>query len=156
MSHRYHYIDSGLDWVWLENGFERHATTHGPATSIDLADDLHRAIALEVARRPGALRGQEVRLLRAFLRMGADELGLLLAHAGAPAAVAAWEAERDEPIPAAAGVALRAFALGVLKGDGPADRITPGLGEGAALGDPALFHLGPFGWGLRHSSSGPG
>lgn len=153
---RHHYTDCGLDWVWLENGFERHATNHGPATSIDRADDLHLAIAGEVARRPGALRGQEVRFLRAFVQMGAEELDLVLGYAGAPAAVSAWEVEREAPVPPAAGVALRAFALGVLKGDGSAERTVDGPGAAAALGEPAVFHLGPFGWGLRRGGSGPG
>ena len=146
---RLHYTDCGLDWVWLENGFERHATDYGPGTSITNADDLHQAIAAELVCRSGALRGQEAQFLRAFLRMGADELDLVLAQAGAPSAVSAWESEREVQVPSAASVALRAYVLGVLKVDRPAARITGSVGNPREPCAPVVFHLGPFGWTMR-------
>ncbi|KAF0109474.1 MAG: hypothetical protein FD149_2832, partial [Rhodospirillaceae bacterium] len=69
MSERYHYRLSGLDYVYLVNGFAWHETEYGPGIAIDDLDHLHEAIARHVVTSPSRLRGQEVRFLRSILNV---------------------------------------------------------------------------------------
>lgn len=145
----YQYADCGLDWVWLENGFERHVTDQGQGTPIDRGDEPHRAIASVLVLRRGMLRGQEVRFLRAIAQLSPCELGAVLATVRAPTEVGTLEAERDAPVAAEVDRSLRAFTLGLLKGDGPVEQVTGAVDDLEALGTPTIFYLGPFGWGIR-------
>ena len=67
MTDRYHYTQCGLDYVYLENGFRLEETPYGAGVSIEDADELHEAIALSIITSPHAIRGQELRFLRAML-----------------------------------------------------------------------------------------
>lgn len=101
----YPYRASGLDWVYLANGFTHHKTPYGPGVSIARADALHEAIALGAVTAPWRLRGQEVRYLRAMLDLSQD--GLARALGTTCASVARWESARDHAIPGTADRALR-------------------------------------------------
>ena len=103
----FHYKDSGLDYIYLQNGFAIHDTPYGRGIAIEDADGLHKAIAAEIVSSPRALRGQEVRFLRSQLDMSqaslADVLGLRRLQ------ITRWEAARDRSIPSSADRALRFF-----------------------------------------------
>lgn len=60
-----HYKASGLDYVYLLNGFNvEEDPDYGEILSIDAVDDLHRAIGLYVIEQPRGLTGPEFRFLR--------------------------------------------------------------------------------------------
>lgn len=85
----HHYLESGLDYVWLSAGFTREETGYGPAVTVRDATALDRAIALAVVRGRRRLTGQEVRFLRGLMDMTQGELGALLGKDAQ--SVARWE-----------------------------------------------------------------
>ena len=115
MTKPYHYIDSGLDWVYLANGFKRRDTAYGRGISIDHADDLHEVIARSIIASPQRLRGQEVRFLRSMLDMSQVELAAALGVKRLQ--VARWEGAREKAMPGPADRALRLFYAGKVGGD---------------------------------------
>ena len=84
----YHYTESGLRNVHLQNGFTEIDTPYGKAVSIHGIDDLHRAIAGHLIRQP-YLSGREFRFLRIELDMTQREVGEYLGVG--PQSVAMWE-----------------------------------------------------------------
>ena len=44
----HHYVNSGLDYVYLANGFTVHDTPYGSGVAIENADGLHHAIAVAI------------------------------------------------------------------------------------------------------------
>jgi len=101
----YHYTMCGLDYVYLENGFQRHETDYGEGVSIDRSDDLDRAIARLVVTATTRLRGQEVRFFRALLHWSQTELANELGVKRIT--VTRWEAAPATPIPGPADRLLR-------------------------------------------------
>jgi DNA-binding transcriptional regulator YiaG len=60
-----HYTASGLDYVYLVNGYSvEKDPDYGRILTIEAADDLHRAIGLYVINQDRALTGSEFRFLR--------------------------------------------------------------------------------------------
>ncbi len=107
MSELFHYTASGLDYIYLANGFTRHETDYGAGTSIDDLDGLHDAIARHVVASPTRLRGQEVRFLRSMLDV--SQAGLAHILGTKRVTVARWEAKPTTMIPGTADRALRLF-----------------------------------------------
>jgi DNA-binding transcriptional regulator YiaG len=95
MSH--HYTDSGLDNVWLENGYtiEEHPN-YGPLISIKNIRGLHEAIGRWLISQPRTLSGAEFRFLRLELDLSQKSLGLILGIT--EQAVAKWEKAREKPV----------------------------------------------------------
>jgi DNA-binding transcriptional regulator YiaG len=90
----HHYRLSGLDYVYLVNGFTRHETEYGPGISIDDMDGLHRAIAEDIITHRAHLDGQEVRFLRKEMDLSQGGLAVML---GLDAqTVARWEKGQTE------------------------------------------------------------
>ena len=87
MSHEY--VESGLDGIGLENGFETGSTRHGPTISFTDVDGLHRAIASAIAKRNVRLDERAFMFLRKEIGVSIRQLALALGKA--PATVAAWE-----------------------------------------------------------------
>lgn len=127
MTEGYHYTTCGLDYVYLQNGFEVRETRHGKATAIKDASGLHAAIARMIINTPQHLRGQEVRFLRAQLKLSQD--GLAKALRTRRGSVARWEAEPNKPIPGIADVALRMFYALKANGHAVAERVVDLLTE---------------------------
>lgn len=75
---RYHYSESGLDNVWLVNGFEVMETSYGEAVSIHDLEGLHRVIGTTLCNQAPPLSPQEFRFLRIEMDMSQKALGLLL------------------------------------------------------------------------------
>lgn len=103
----HHYTGCGLDYVHLLNGYAVHETEHGRGVSIEDARQLHERIALDIIGGAYPLRGQEVRFLRAMLKLSQEELARVLRQRRG--SVARWEAESDKKLPGAADSALRMF-----------------------------------------------
>lgn len=74
----YHYTSSGLDNVWLKNGYAVHQTPYGEGVSIDDVDGLHRMLATRLANKDGPLDRKELRFLRVFLNLSQDGLAKLV------------------------------------------------------------------------------
>lgn len=110
----YHYTESGLNNVWLENGFNVVSTPYGKAVSIDDADGLHELLATDLANKVGKLTGKEFRFLRTILSL--SQQGFANMHGVTEQAVSLWE--RTGKVPKAADVMLRMLVLERLNGDG--------------------------------------
>ncbi len=93
----YHYTESGLDNVWLEDGytFEDHKS-YGPLISIMNPRGLHEAIGRWLAGQPRALNGAEFRYLRIELDMSQRTIADMLG--ATEQSVAKWEKARDKPV----------------------------------------------------------
>lgn len=145
MNEPYHYRLSGLDYVYLVNGFTRHETEYGPGVSIDEVDSLHEEIARHVVASPSRLRGQEVRFLRSMLDV--SQAGLARILGTKRVTVARWESKPHTHIPGTADRALRLFFALKMAGDGAAVALVDMLAEidEAEYGN-ALFEETAAGW----------
>jgi DNA-binding transcriptional regulator YiaG len=92
----FHYLISGLDNVYLLNGYRIRKTAHGESVSIEDIDGLHRAIGryLIVVERP--LRGRELRFLRLEMDLSQKCLGAIIGSN--EQSVKRWEKHRDASI----------------------------------------------------------
>lgn len=115
MTGAYHYTECGLDYVHLLNGFTVEDTPYGQGVAIDNADQLHAAIAHAVVTAPQALRGQELRFLRAMLDLSQEALGEMLGKSRA--SIARWEGALNDAIPGEADRLLRLFYALKTEGD---------------------------------------
>jgi putative transcriptional regulator len=102
----YHYRESGLDNIWLINGFEKHRTTEGPAVSFKDIDALHRAISQALVKKTGRLMAKEFRFLRTELELSQKALGDIIG--ASEQAIARWE-RSITPVPTAEDRLLRAL-----------------------------------------------
>ena len=145
MSESFHYKASGLDYVYLANGFARQGTEYGSGVSIDDLDNLHGEIARHVVGSPSRLRGQEVRFLRSMLDV--SQAGLARILGAQRVTVARWEAKPHAPIPGTADRALRLFFALKMEGDRAASDLVDMLAEidEAEHGD-TVFEETPNGW----------
>ena len=75
---KYHYLECGLDDVYLLNGFKRHESARGPSVAIRDVDRLHRAIGEYLCLKKKELNGKEIRFLRRELLMSQSTLARLL------------------------------------------------------------------------------
>src|SRR5690606_6111594 len=76
-----HYTASGLDYVYLLNGFHvEEDSDYGRIVTIEAPDDLHRAIGMRVVGQERDLKGQEFRFLRKQMGLRqqdiADQIGV--------------------------------------------------------------------------------
>ncbi len=85
----YHYVQCGLDNVWLANGFEIVDTPYGQSVKIDRPNELEAAIAEYLTQKPSRLTGKEFRFLRLQLDMSQKRIGELLGKEAQT--VALWE-----------------------------------------------------------------
>jgi len=147
MTEGYHYTNSGLDYVYLLNGYATHETPYGRGVSIQHADELNDAIAREIISRPNQLRGQEVRFLRAQLHLSQEGLAKIMRTSRA--AIARYEGNPQKEIPGSADVALRLFYAAQMNNDPIAKEIADLLAHLDEIkhGDtPVTFQETEFGW----------
>lgn len=85
----YHYVQCGLDYVWLTNGYKVEETPYGAGVTIDGVDALHKSIAEYLTEKPGRLTGAEFRFLRLELDMSQRRIGELMGKEAQT--VALWE-----------------------------------------------------------------
>lgn len=103
----YKYTGSGLDGIFLKNGYTVVETSYGPGVRIEDVDGLHRAIASDVVRQKTPMTGHQFRFLR-------KEQDLIQEEAAAifrvdVQTIANWEKRGSQEIPGPADVAMRAF-----------------------------------------------
>ena len=110
----YHYTESGLDNVWLENGYKEKKTPYGMAVAIDDADGLHEVLALEIANKQGRMTGKELRFLRVLLSL--SQQGIAKMVGTTDQSMSLWERKGNVPISADA--LVRLLVLEKLTGDG--------------------------------------
>lgn len=99
----YHYVDAGLDNVWLANGFERQQTPYGEAVVIHDVPGLTRAICRALIRQTRPLTGVEFRYIRQAMLMSQASLGKSIGRTDQ--AIAGWE--KSGKIPKYADTLLR-------------------------------------------------
>lgn len=141
----YNYVECGLDYVRLANGFAIEETLCGRGVAINNADQLHAAIAQAVVTAPQALRGQELRFLRAMLDLSQAALGEMLGKSRA--SIARWEGALNDAIPGEADRLLRLFYALKTEGDESAREILDLLSRiGEQQDRTAIFRETKGGW----------
>ena len=124
---KYHYLECGLDDVYLVNGFERTKSARGTSIAIRDIDALHRAIGESLCLKKKDLTGKEFRFLRREMLMSQSTLAHLL-DVGEQT-VHRWEAGKAS-IPKAAEALLR-----LMYRDEPNSRVRDQLNRIADLED---------------------
>jgi DNA-binding transcriptional regulator YiaG len=151
----FHYIQCGLDNVWLSgDGVRIEETDYGTGFSIDNANALHEAIALAVINDPVALRGQEARFLRVLMNLSQEAMAKALGIDRAT--VIRWERTRDKPLATIQDIAVRTtyaartggddFVLDVIKQLQEADEKAHGEAFRRA------FEASNHGWRPKHAA----
>jgi putative transcriptional regulator len=85
----YHYVESGLDNIWLRNGYLEEDTPYGPTVAFKDILGLHESISLAIVEKAGSLSGAEIRFLRRQMEMSQVSLGELIGVTSQ--SVALWE-----------------------------------------------------------------
>lgn len=114
---KYQYKESGLDYVWLENGFtiEDHPN-YGQLVSIQNVRELHDQIGMWLATLPRRLTGAEFKYLRTELDNSQRVLARLLGVG--EQSIQLWEKSQNKAIAnQAAERLLRAMYMDCLKPD---------------------------------------
>ena len=104
-----HYMQCGLDDVYLMNGYTRHETPYGGGVSVEDVDGLHHAIARNIIRHKGLLGAKEIRFLRKL--MGFTQADLARKLRCDTQSVARWEKGQTE-VNGASDLCIRAFYIG--------------------------------------------
>ena len=95
MQELYHYTESGLDYVYLVNGFVTRDTPRGQVVSFTNLDDLHRAIGHFIVTERRRLSAPEIRFLRHEIDLSQAALAHLLGVT--ERTVARWESGAINP-----------------------------------------------------------
>lgn len=123
----YHYTDSGLDNVWLENGYTVHETAYGEGVSIQDTEGLHKAIGRWLINLPKPLNGAELRFIRMEMELTQRDLAGILGVE--EQSVRRWEKSRRRSFNGSADRLLRALYKEVLDGDGSVRRMVDRLAQ---------------------------
>lgn len=124
----YHYTDSGLDDVFLVNGYHLHKTPYGEGVSITNTERLHKAIGQSIVERPNRINGAELRFLRLEMELTQRRLAALID--ATEQKVRRWELARKKPIPdGPADRIVRAIYSEYIGGDGSVRRMVDRLAE---------------------------
>jgi putative transcriptional regulator len=123
----YHYIDSGLDNIYLENGYTVHQTPYGEGVSIQDLDGLQTAIANWLVSLPKPLIGAELRFLRLEMERTQRDLANVLGES--EQTVRRWEKDRNKPLRGSADRLLRVFYSEYAHGDGTIRKIVDYLAK---------------------------
>lgn len=111
----FHYVQSGLDNVWLTSGVEVVETEYGRGFRIKNADELHEAIAKSILNGARRLRGQEARFLRVLLNLSQEGMAKILGVDRAT--VIRWEKARDKLLTVMQDISVRATYASRTNGD---------------------------------------
>jgi DNA-binding transcriptional regulator YiaG len=111
----FHYVQSGLDDVWLTSGVEVVETEYGKGFRIHHADELHEAIARSIINGTRRLRGQEARFLRVLLNLSQEGMAKILGVDRAT--IIRWERTRERPLTVMQDIAVRATYAARTTGD---------------------------------------
>ena len=103
------YVESGLDNIYLENGYRIHRTPYGEGISIQDTEGLNRAIGRWVVSLPKPLTGAELRFLRLELEATQKDLASILGTT--EQTLRLWEKHRKKAMPGPADRLVRALYL---------------------------------------------
>lgn len=103
----YEYKGSGLDGVFLSNGYKEVENTYGKGVVIEDIDGLHRAIALDVLSQKTPMTGQQFRFLRKEQELIQEEAAALFRVN--VQTIANWEKLGQAAVPGPSDIAMRAF-----------------------------------------------
>ncbi len=134
----YQYIESGLNNIYLINGFEHHHTPYGEGVSIHNVQELNRIIGEALIQRSSALNGAELRFLR--LEMDQTQRDLAGILGATEQTLRLWEKGRVKPLPGSADRLLRVLYNEFIGGDGEVRRMLVRLAE-LDLKDASPLHL---------------
>lgn len=123
----YHYLESGLENVYLENGYTIHKTPYGEGASIQDTEGLHKAIGRWIVSEPNGITGAELRFLRLEMELAQRTLAGLLNSKEQN--VRNWEKSRNKPIPGSADFLLRALYTEFVDGRSDVRRMVNRLAE---------------------------
>jgi putative transcriptional regulator len=124
----YHYTESGLDNIFLIDGYALHKTAYGKGVSIKDTEGLHRAIGRTLVSVPRPLTGAELRFLR--LEMEATQRDLAGIVGTSEQSLRLWEKHRNKPISnGSADRLVRAVYSEYIGGDGTIRRMLDRLAE---------------------------
>jgi putative transcriptional regulator len=100
----YHYRESGLPNVYLQDGYREVQTAYGPSVVIEDIEGLHRALSIMLVNERPHLTGPELRFIRRYLEKTQAELACLLGVE--EQSVRRWERLARVPKPADRAVRL--------------------------------------------------
>ena len=125
----YHYRESGLENVYLTNGFREITRGENTYVAIDDVDGLHQAIAKTIINKPAPLTGPELRFLR--LEMDLSQVMLARVIRSNEQSIAKWEkGETKKGIPGSTEILVRVIAKErLLKQDGPVSELIETLAK---------------------------
>lgn len=112
----YQYKESGLDNIWLENGYTIHETPYGEGVSIENTEGLHQAIGEWIIQLPKPLTGAELRFLRLEMELTQRDLSGILGVD--EQTVRRYEKGRTKAVSGPADRLLRALYNEFVSGDG--------------------------------------
>lgn len=115
----YHYTESGLDNVWLANGYTVHKTPYGKGVSVSDADGLMEELAKWLTHKPGRLTGKELRFLRTLLCLSQASLAAMMG--ATEQSVSLWE--RTGKVPKTSDALVRMLVLEKMNGDGKISQV---------------------------------
>lgn len=110
----YHYTESGLENVWLENGYTVKQTPYGKGVAVIDADQLHEMLAIWLTKKPGRLTGKEFRFLRTMMCLSQESLAKMIGVTDQ--ALSLWE--RHGKVPKTGDAVVRMLITEKLQGDG--------------------------------------
>jgi len=123
----YHYKESGLDNVFLVDGYRAHKTPYGEGVSIQDTKGLHKAIGRWLVDAPKPLNGAELRFLR--LEMETTQRALAGLIGTKEQTLRLWEKHRKKALPGSADRLVRAVYSEYIGGDGTVRRLLDHLAE---------------------------
>jgi len=122
MTEKYHYTLSGLQNIWILNGFKKIKTSSGVAYSIIDSEGLDKAIANRLITHKPRLSGGEFRFIRK--QLGLSQKGLAEIMGVQPLQVNRWE---TKSLTKMADYFLRALYVETLKGNKKASDVINSL-----------------------------
>lgn len=123
----YHYVESGLDNIYLVDGYTFHKTAYGKGVSITDTAGLHKAIGQWVVSLPKPIFGTELRFLRLEMETTQRHLAAILGTT--EQTLRLWEKHRSKALPGTADRLLRALYLEYVGGDGSVRSMLDRLAE---------------------------
>jgi putative transcriptional regulator len=123
----HHYTESGLDNVFLVDGYRSHKTPYGKGVSIHDTEGLHRAIGRWLVDAPKPLIGAELRFLR--LEMDTTQRALAEIIGTSEQNLRLWERGRNKALPGPADRLVRAVYSEYIGSDGTVRRMLDRLAK---------------------------
>lgn len=103
----FEYTGSGLDGIFLKNGYKIVNSAYGQGVTIEDLEGLHKAIAADILSQKTPMTGHQFRFLRKEQDLVQAELAAMLRVD--VQTIANWEKKGKEAVPGPSDFAMRAF-----------------------------------------------